>query len=89
MTPGVARRCRRTSSLNRRRAVAVCPPPRGVILAVGPGRVNKKTGNRTPLQLKTGDRVLFTSWAGDEFKDRAKADEILIMHEEDVLAVIE
>lgn len=64
-------------------------PQRGVIVAVGPGRLNKKTGDRTPLQLKAGDKVLFTSWAGDEFQDRAKKDEVLVMHEEDVLAVIE
>ncbi len=63
-------------------------PQRGTILAVGPGKLNKKTGDRTPLQLKAGDKVLFTSWAGDEFKDR-KSDEVLVMHEEDVLAVIE
>ena len=63
-------------------------PQRGVILAVGPGRLNKK-GERQPLQLKVGDKVLFTSWAGDEFKDRKEAGEVLVMHEEDVLAVIE
>ena len=64
-------------------------PQRGVVLAVGPGRVNKKTGDRQPMQLKAGDKVLFTSWAGDEFKDRRDPNEILVMHEEDVLAVIE
>lgn len=64
-------------------------PQRGTVLAVGPGKLNKKTGDRTPLQLKAGDKVLFTSWAGDEFKDRKTTDEVLVMHEEDVLAVIE
>ena len=64
-------------------------PQRGVVIAVGPGAVNAKTGARTPLQLKAGDKVLFTSWAGDEFQDRAKKDEVLVMHEGDVLAVIE
>ena len=64
-------------------------PQRGTILAVGPGRQNKKDGKRTPLQLKVGDQVLFTAWAGDEFKDRKAAGEVLVMHEEDVLAVIE
>ncbi|GIW84151.1 MAG: co-chaperone GroES [Thermogemmata sp.] len=63
-------------------------PQRGVVLAVGPGKL-KKDGTRAPMQLKAGDRVLFTSWAGDEFKDRAKNEEILIMHESDVLCVIE
>jgi chaperonin GroES len=65
-------------------------PQRGVIVAVGPGKQNKKTGERTPMQLKVGDKVLFTSWAGDEYKDRKSKDgEVLVMHEEDVLAVIE
>ena len=64
-------------------------PQRGTILAVGPGRANKKDGTRTPMQLKVGDQVLFTAWAGDEFKDRKAAGEVLVMHEEDVLAVIE
>jgi chaperonin GroES len=64
-------------------------PQRGVVLAVGPGKLNKKTGERQPMQLKAGDKVLFTSWAGDEFKDRKDPNEILVMHEEDVLAVIE
>jgi chaperonin GroES len=64
-------------------------PQRGVIVAVGPGRQNKKTGERTAMQLKVGDKVLFTSWAGDEYKDRKQNGEVLVMHEEDVLAVIE
>ena len=63
-------------------------PQRGVILAVGPGKLNKK-GERQPMQLKAGDKVLFTAWAGDEFKDRKDPNEVLVMHEEDVLAVLE
>ena len=64
-------------------------PQRGEVLAVGPGKTNKKDGSRSPMQLKVGDKVLFTSWAGDEFKDRKQAGEVLVLHEEDVLAVIE
>ena len=63
-------------------------PQRGVVLAVGPGKLNKK-GERQPMQLKAGDKVLFTSWAGDEFKERGSSDAILVMHEEDVLAVVD
>ena len=63
-------------------------PQRGTVLAVGPGKMNPKTGERTPLQLKVGDVVLFTSWAGDEFKDVKKIGEVLVMHEGDVLAVV-
>lgn len=62
-------------------------PQRGEILAVGPGRL-MKDGTRAALQVKVGEVVLFTAWAGDEFKDHA-ADAILLMREEDVLAVVE
>ena len=61
-------------------------PQRGKVLATGPGKM-LKDGTRRALQVKEGDEVLFSSWAGDEVKDRVK-DEILIMHEEDVLAVV-
>ena len=65
-------------------------PQRGVVLAVGPGKANKKDGARSAMQLKAGDKVLFTSWAGDEYKEAKQKDgEVLVMHEEDVLAVIE
>jgi chaperonin GroES len=65
-------------------------PQRGTILAVGPGKLNKNDGTRHPMQLNVGDKVLFTSWAGDEFKDRKLKDgEILIMHQDDVMCVIE
>jgi len=63
-------------------------PQRGTVLAVGPGKLDKKTGARLPMQLKVGDAVLFTSWAGDEVKQPVKEGDVLIMHEEDVLAVI-
>ena len=63
-------------------------PQKGTILAVGPGKL-LKDGSRRGLQVKEGDKVLFTSWAGDEFKDRAAGGEILVMREEDVLAVID
>ena len=62
-------------------------PQRGKVLAVGDGRL-LKDGSRKGLQVKVGDTVLFTVWAGDEFKDQ-KSDNILIMREEDVLAVID
>jgi chaperonin GroES len=63
-------------------------PQKGKILAVGPGKM-LKNGERRPLQLKVGDTILFTSWAGDEFKERSSSKEILLMREEDVLAVID
>jgi chaperonin GroES len=63
-------------------------PQRGEVVAVGPGKL-KPDGSRAKMQLKPGDKVLFTSWAGDEFEDRKSANEILVMHEGDVLCVIE
>jgi chaperonin GroES len=62
-------------------------PQKGTIVAVGPGKL-LKDGTRRPLQVKEGDTVLFTSWAGDEFREH-RGDEILLMREEDVLAVLE
>ena len=62
-------------------------PQKGKILAVGPGRL-LKNGSRSTPQVKVGDTVLFTNWAGDEFRDRSE-DDILLMREEDVLAVLD
>ena len=63
-------------------------PQKGEVLAVGAGRM-LKDGTRRPLQVKKGDTVLFTSWAGDEYKQRSTSDDILVMREEDVLAVLD
>ena len=61
-------------------------PARGKIIAIGDGRL-MKDGSRSPLQVKAGNRVLFSSYAGDTFKlgDR----ELLLMREEDIFAIIE
>jgi chaperonin GroES len=61
-------------------------PQRGKVVAAGPGRI-MKDGSRRGLQVKEGDTILFTNWAGEEYKSRE--DEILIMREEDVLAVLD
>src|SRR6516165_816869 len=60
---------------------------RGEVLAVGPGRL-LKDGSRRGLQVKEGDTILFTAWAGDEFRER-DGNAILVMREEDVLAVVD
>jgi chaperonin GroES len=62
-------------------------PQKGKVLAVGPGNV-LKDGTRRALQVKVGDVVLFTNWAGDEFK-QSHGEDVLLMREEDVLAVLE
>ncbi len=64
-------------------------PQKGKVMAVGTGKM-KKDGGRSAMQLKVGDTVIFTSWAGDEVKKQHKtADDLLIMREEDVLAVVD
>ena len=60
-------------------------PQQGEVLAVGPGRV-LDNGDRVTLDVREGDRVLFAKYAGTEFKH--EADELLILSEKDVLAVI-
>jgi chaperonin GroES len=63
-------------------------PQRGKVMAVGPGQLSKD-GKRRPLEVKVGDTILFTNWAGDEFKESRAKNEILLMREEDVLAVLD
>ncbi|NQT20009.1 MAG: co-chaperone GroES [Planctomycetes bacterium] len=59
-------------------------PKEGEIVAVGEGKL-LDSGSRSELQVKVGDRVLFTSYAGTEVK--IDGEEFLIMREEDILAV--
>ncbi len=61
-------------------------PARGTIVSVGEGRL-LDDGKRSVLQVKKGDRVLFSSYAGEQFK--LGDQELLLMREEDILAVIE
>ncbi len=62
-------------------------PQRGDVVSVGPGK-QLKDGSRKELQVKTGDKVLFTAWAGSEYKDSATNTEYVIMAEDEILAVI-
>ena len=62
-------------------------PQEGKILAVGPGDRDPETGKRVPVELKEGDRVLYQKYAGTEFK--LDGEELLILSEKDVLALIE
>ncbi len=61
-------------------------PQQGSIVAVGSGKVNED-GNRMPLEVKAGDRVLFGKYAGSEVK--IGDEEYLIMREDDILGIIE
>lgn len=61
-------------------------PARGKIVAVGEGRL-LDNGNRNQLQVKIGERVLFSSYAGETFK--VGEQELLLMREDDILAIID
>jgi chaperonin GroES len=61
-------------------------PQKGKVIAVGAGKINEK-GERVKLDIKEGDSILFQKYGGDEIKVDGK--ELMIMREEDVLAVIE
>ena len=62
-------------------------PKTGTIKAVGDGKLNTETGERIALTVKAGDRVIFSSYSGTEVK--LDGEEVLIMSEDDILAVIE
>ena len=61
-------------------------PMQGEIIAVGPG-ARDEAGKIVPLDVKTGDRVLFGKWSGTEVK--IDGQDLLIMKESDILGVIE
>jgi chaperonin GroES len=61
-------------------------PQEGEVLAVGNGKL-LETGQRIPIDLKAGDRILFGKYAGTEIK--LDGDEYLILREDDVLGVVE
>jgi len=61
-------------------------PQEGEVVAVGPGRL-LDNGTRVPIDLKVGDRILFSKYAGNEVK--LDDVEYLIMREADILGVIE
>jgi chaperonin GroES len=60
-------------------------PQEGEVVAVGPGRVGDD-GTRIPMELAVGDRVIYSKYAGTEYKDGD--DQYLILRESDVLAKI-
>ena len=61
-------------------------PKEGKVIAIGDGRI-LKSGERAKVQVKKGDRVLFSSYGGTEVK--IDGEEYLLMSEDDILAVIE
>ena len=61
-------------------------PQQGKVIAAGTGKV-KDDGKRTPLDVKTGDVILFGKYSGQEIK--LEGEEYLIMREDEVLAVVD
>ncbi len=61
-------------------------PIEGRVIAVGDGRI-KEDGTKIPLEVKVGDRVLFSKYGGTEIK--IDGEEHLMMREEDILAIVE
>jgi len=61
-------------------------PARGRVVSVGPGRI-LDDGSRNTLQVQVGDRVIFSSYAGESFK--VDNQELLLMREDEILAVLE
>lgn len=62
-------------------------PKSGTVIAVGDGALNTDTGERIPLTLKKGDKIIFSSYSGTEVK--LNDQEYLMMTEDDILAVID
>ena len=60
-------------------------PQEGEVLAVGPGRIDDK-GNRVPVDVTVGDRVIYSKYGGTEIKHGGE--EYLILSARDVLAVV-
>jgi chaperonin GroES len=59
-------------------------PQEGEVIAVGPGRF--EDGNRVPLDVKVGDKVIYSKYGGTEVK--IGGDELLILSARDVLAIV-
>jgi len=60
-------------------------PQEGEVLAIGPGRIDDN-GNRVPLDVKVGDRVIYSKYGGTEIKH--SGEEYLILSARDVLAIV-
>ena len=61
-------------------------PQEGEVLSVGPGRIDDN-GNRVPLDVKVGDKVIYSKYGGTEVK--YAGEEFLILSARDVLAIVE
>ncbi len=60
-------------------------PAEGKVISVGPGK-RDETGKLVPVDVKAGDRIIFSKYGGNEIK--VEGEEYIIMREEDILGVI-
>jgi len=61
-------------------------PQEGEVVAAGAGIKSEKDGSVTPLDVKSGDRILFGKWSGTEVK--LDGEDLLIMKESDILGIV-
>jgi chaperonin GroES len=61
-------------------------PQEGTIIAAGPGKI-LEDGTREAMDVKAGDRVLYSKYAGTEFK--VDGEDLLIVSQKDILAIVE
>jgi len=61
-------------------------PQEGTVVAVGAGKLTDK-GDRQPLEVKEGDKVLFAKYGGTEFK--LDGEDMLVLRESDILAILQ
>ena len=82
---------RRITALEKTKGGIIIPdtaqekPSEGEVIAVGPGG-RDENGKLTPMDIKSGDRVLFGKWSGTEVK--LDGEDLLIMKESDIMRVI-
>lgn len=62
-------------------------PQQGEVVAVGSGYVSQTTGQRIPLEIKVGDKVVYGKYAGTEVK--FNGEEFVLLSEKDILVVLE
>jgi chaperonin GroES len=63
-------------------------PEKGKVLAVGDGRLDDD-GKRIPLDVKKGDDIFYSKYGGSEIKDPETGEDLLVLRESDVLALVE
>jgi len=62
-------------------------PKEGVVVSVGPGKLDD-SGKHETMNVKIGDRVLFSSYSGTEVKNNEGDEDFLILSEDDILGVL-